>query len=276
MADSERPPAKSSLTELRELGLTVEIGLPAADRAWAQLLIISGRLLQGSYRKPAGFGWSDEHLFDAYHAIAKEVVKPNTSDEVLEDVIPATVLAFQQRMQWRGSGSIEIMKRVLRGPIEEWKGRRLLIPQPPEPVATHPQPNPGGPGRSAKEMITRLMYGEVAEGVLRAKNEIAYEQELKRLREKAASTKDSGRVTSNGPPSQTGQTTAQQIEQLRQQCRLTVEDLAEELAVDPRSVFRHLSGESIPRSRHIAAYERVFSDRLKTKVVINQTSGKRQ
>jgi ribosome-binding protein aMBF1 (putative translation factor) len=68
-------------------------------------------------------------------------------------------------------------------------------------------------------------------------------------------------------------TVASQIERLRQQCRMTVEELAEALDVVPRSVFRHLSGESIPRNRHLAAYERVFSERLKTKIVILKTSG---
>ena len=66
---------------------------------------------------------------------------------------------------------------------------------------------------------------------------------------------------------------AKQLVRLRAEAHITMEELAGELDVDPRSVFRHFSGESSPRDRHLAAYERVFSDRLKTKVVIRKTSG---
>jgi hypothetical protein len=71
------------------------------------------------------------------------------------------------------------------------------------------------------------------------------------------------------PPSETA---GQQIERLRTESHLTAEDLAEELGVTPRSIFRHLSGTVVPHGRHLAAYERVFSNRLQRRVVIRKTS----
>lgn len=67
----------------------------------------------------------------------------------------------------------------------------------------------------------------------------------------------------------------QQIEALRVECRMTVEELAEGLDVTPRSAYRHLSGEASPRDRHIAAYEKLFSQKLGRKVRL-ETSPKRQ
>jgi hypothetical protein len=69
---------------------------------------------------------------------------------------------------------------------------------------------------------------------------------------------------------------AQQLTRLRDQCHLTVEEIAEQISIDARSVYRHLSGASKPHKRHIAAYERVFSKALDTKVVIGKLSDKRQ
>jgi len=68
---------------------------------------------------------------------------------------------------------------------------------------------------------------------------------------------------------------AEQIEQLRNECRLTVEQLADEVGLDPRSVYRHLGGTK-PRIGHIGAYERVFSKILKRNIVINIPSARRQ
>lgn len=68
---------------------------------------------------------------------------------------------------------------------------------------------------------------------------------------------------------------ASQIEDLRIECRLTVEDIAEALSVSPRSVYRHLSQGAIPRARQIAAYEKLFSEKLGKSIRL-ETSGKRQ
>lgn len=53
-----------------------------------------------------------------------------------------------------------------------------------------------------------------------------------------------------------------QIKQLREECRLTIEDLAAVLHVDRRSVVRHISGKNTPTKRHVAAYEKKFSESL--------------
>jgi DNA-binding XRE family transcriptional regulator len=63
-------------------------------------------------------------------------------------------------------------------------------------------------------------------------------------------------------PKMPAETIAAQIERLRAECRLTVEDLAEALDVEPRSVYRHLSGKTIPRKKQTAAYEKLFSKHL--------------
>jgi DNA-binding XRE family transcriptional regulator len=72
-----------------------------------------------------------------------------------------------------------------------------------------------------------------------------------------------------------------QIDDLRKKCRMTVEELADALDVTPRSVYRHLSGKADPRARQIAAYEKLFSQKLNKSVrldtsVERQTSSKRQ
>jgi DNA-binding XRE family transcriptional regulator len=66
-----------------------------------------------------------------------------------------------------------------------------------------------------------------------------------------------------------------QLDAFRVECRLTVEDIAETLDVSSRSVYRHLSGAAIPRTRQIAAYEKLFSEKLGKSIHL-ETSGKRQ
>jgi hypothetical protein len=66
-----------------------------------------------------------------------------------------------------------------------------------------------------------------------------------------------------------------QIDDLRDKSRLTVEDLAEGVGLAARSVYRHLSGEAIPRKRQIAAYEALFTKKL-SKPIHLETSSQRQ
>ena len=159
----------------------------------------------------------DGHYYAAFHASATEIVDAQTPDEVLEDLIPTTICMFQKKRHWDGWGSPETTKKALHGPIEEWKGKRLLM------TTDTPSPLPAA-----------------------------------------------------RPESQKAETVGEQIDSLRAECRYTVEELAEKLGIQPRSVYRHLSGEAIPRKPHLGAYERVFSERLGRKVFIIQTSGKRQ
>jgi len=66
------------------------------------------------------------------------------------------------------------------------------------------------------------------------------------------------------------------LSRLRIESRLTIEELAQKVRIDQRSVERHLSGKTIPRIGHIGAYERAFSNILKTKVVLPKTPVKRR
>ena len=63
-------------------------------------------------------------------------------------------------------------------------------------------------------------------------------------------------------------TVAQQIEALRLECDLTQQKLSDEMGIELRTVQRHLSGESVPHRRGLAAYEKYFSKRLNRKVII--------
>jgi hypothetical protein len=72
-------------------------------------------------------------------------------------------------------------------------------------------------------------------------------------------------------------TLAEQIKKLRDEARITNEELAEKINLGLRSLYRHLSG-TPPRTRHIAAYEKFFSEKLARKVLLQnviKTSGKR-
>lgn len=54
---------------------------------------------------------------------------------------------------------------------------------------------------------------------------------------------------------------SEQLKKLRDECRMTIEEIAEEINVRPRSVSRHLSGEDVPRRKTLRAYESIFSKR---------------
>jgi hypothetical protein len=88
----------------------------------------------------------------------------------------------------------------------------------------------------------------------------------------------SKKLTGKKEESQKPETTlAEQIEKLRDEARLTNEELAEEINLGLRSLYRHLSG-TPPRARHIAAYEKLFSEKLARKVLLQnviKTPGKR-
>ena len=63
-----------------------------------------------------------------------------------------------------------------------------------------------------------------------------------------------------------------QINRLREECRFSVEELAEEVELETRSVQRHIADVHIPHNRHLRAYERTFSKLLNRQVVISKTS----
>jgi DNA-binding transcriptional regulator YiaG len=66
------------------------------------------------------------------------------------------------------------------------------------------------------------------------------------------------------------ETVAKQIQRLRTESNLTVDQLAEKVGLDVRNVTRHISGKTKPRLSNLAAYERVFSEALGRKVTIKK------
>jgi AraC-like DNA-binding protein len=68
------------------------------------------------------------------------------------------------------------------------------------------------------------------------------------------------------------ETTAGQLQKLRDECRWTIEDLAGATNLSPRQIARHLSGKFQPLPRNISAYERAFSKMLKRQIVIVKMS----
>jgi DNA-binding XRE family transcriptional regulator len=80
------------------------------------------------------------------------------------------------------------------------------------------------------------------------------------------------RPATNRRTSVKADTLGSQINRLRQECHLTVDELAEKIDIDVRSVRRHLKDDSVPYDRHIWAYQRLFSKLLNRQVVLRQMS----
>jgi DNA-binding Xre family transcriptional regulator len=120
-----------ALSELRKLGLTIEIDEATAARIWGELLIIAGRVRQGYYTDPGDhwFVQNGKNDLDAYRVIAKEIVNFQTPNDVLEDVIPRAVHAFHSQQDWFPTpiGVERFKGAFLSGPIQEWKGKRFLM-----------------------------------------------------------------------------------------------------------------------------------------------------
>jgi hypothetical protein len=64
---------------------------------------------------------------------------------------------------------------------------------------------------------------------------------------------------------------AQQLRDLRDECDITAETMAEALGVDPRSIYKHLAAQTVPRRNHIDAYEKLFSERLNRSVILKRS-----
>jgi len=118
-----------ALSELRTLGLTIDIDENAAARIWGGLQIIDGRYFQRHYHKDKNspVPTTRQHLFDAYHTIAENIVNADTPTEVLENMIPSMISAFRLKEDWWPRTDLETLKRMLQGPRNEWKGKRLLM-----------------------------------------------------------------------------------------------------------------------------------------------------
>ncbi|MGP0074875.1 MAG: hypothetical protein ACLPWF_23440 [Bryobacteraceae bacterium] len=120
-------PTDDSISELRSLGLTLDIDENTARKIMGELLVTDGRWRQGAYPAPNPEGHSRGHFHAAYHAIAERVVCAETSNEILEEMIPAVVQAFKTKQQWLPKIALDVLTQWLQGPISEWKGKRLLM-----------------------------------------------------------------------------------------------------------------------------------------------------
>jgi ribosome-binding protein aMBF1 (putative translation factor) len=60
-----------------------------------------------------------------------------------------------------------------------------------------------------------------------------------------------------------------QINKLRNECHLSVEELADKIGIDPRSVKRHLAGTTQPYPQYLRAYQTVFSNLLNRPISIH-------
>jgi ribosome-binding protein aMBF1 (putative translation factor) len=67
----------------------------------------------------------------------------------------------------------------------------------------------------------------------------------------------------------------EQIDKLREECGLSIEELAEKMDLHSTSVSRHIHDESVPSRINRMKYQRLFSKLLKRDVVIFKTQPKR-
>lgn len=70
----------------------------------------------------------------------------------------------------------------------------------------------------------------------------------------------------------TRESLAAQIKRLQAECDVTAEEMAQALKIEPRSIYKHLAGQTVPRRNHLAAYEKLFSERLNRPVTFPKVS----
>jgi hypothetical protein len=105
-----------------------------------------------------------------------------------------------------------------------------------------------------------------ADAEARAQEQVLYEKRLAELRQS-----EQNKAPELLPPVTFKQESiANQLGRLREECRWTIDQLAEKIQVDRRTVQRHLAADAMPYKRHIAAYERVFYKQLNRKIVIEK------
>jgi DNA-binding XRE family transcriptional regulator len=64
------------------------------------------------------------------------------------------------------------------------------------------------------------------------------------------------------------ETIGAQIKRLRHECKWTIQELADVIDIDERTIRRHEADDVQPYDRTVRAYERVFSNELKRKILI--------
>jgi DNA-binding transcriptional ArsR family regulator len=82
------------------------------------------------------------------------------------------------------------------------------------------------------------------------------------------------KLPSNNQMSDNETTISDQLEAVRNEAHLTVEQIAEKMGLAVRSVSRHLSGKAEPRPNNLRQYEKMFSHELRKPIRL-RTSGKR-
>ena len=121
-------------------------------------------------------------------------------------------------------------------------------------------------------------FMDIKSAPFRAAAQARYEEALEAQRE--SRIKSTPQQPTSAPDSVSGSdsrnTVGDQIRRLREECRWTLPELAEEVNLDERTISRHESGESKPYARNISKYERVFSKRLSRKVLIDNLPSRRR
>jgi hypothetical protein len=123
----------SAVSELRNLGLTIEIDELVAKRIKAELLIIDGLRRQGQYKSSLGFH-QEKAYYAAYNVVAEIIIGENTPLDVIDTQIPQLVMNFlyggeelESGYWWGQISDLEKMKEYLGGHIREWTGRIMLM-----------------------------------------------------------------------------------------------------------------------------------------------------
>jgi len=82
-------------------------------------------------------------------------------------------------------------------------------------------------------------------------------------------------ITAKGAGSNMGAGYSEELRALLVECRWRPEDIAEKIKIQPRNVYRHLSGKTTPTLANIARYEEAFSKKLNRQIKL-KTSVKGQ
>jgi hypothetical protein len=108
------------------------------------------------------------------------------------------------------------------------------------------------------------------------KYRLQYEQGISDSQRGAATFSSSAQVPNQSGSPKAAEPLAEQIKQLKDECDITAEEIAGALGVVPRSIWKHLAGTTLPRRGHLAAYERLFTERLGRLVTFQKVSKKSQ
>lgn len=96
-----------------------------------------------------------------------------------------------------------------------------------------------------------------------------------RISSESAALSTPSSLESSAPFEDNNETVGEQIDRLRDECVLSIEELAEEVKLHPTNVSRHINNLSSPTRKNLAKYSNTFSRLLKRRVVIRKTQPKR-